>query len=253
MKQFILILIAIFLYYCANTQSVTYNKVNYYLRDDTLMTDVNGIVNLHASDNDIQSELYLIMYYYQLFNAGNVANHRNNFEQLVEDSYEQADASMLFDILDIVYFNYNGNYSQLGVGEVADLHELAEHRTMAAGIALSILDIHFDVHYPMLWADLSTSSLRKANPENVLSNDDAESILIYPNPASNSVKIEFTEMHLPVVARIYDISGKLIMQISITQSSENIDIKGFENGVYIIKFTNESNELIQQSKLIVNK
>ncbi len=231
-----------------------YNQAaNYYLRNDTVTTDVNNIVSLHASDNDIQSELYLIMYYYQLFDAVNVANHRSNFEQLVEDSYEQADASVLFDILDVVYFTNNGDYSQLGSGELLDLHEVAEHRTMAAGIALSILDIYFDEHYSMLWADLSTSSLRKANPDIALSNPDSDNILIYPNPASNSVKIEFTKTQLPVDASFYDVNGKLIKRKTLTSTSEIIDLQELENGVYIIKFTNKSNELIQCSKLIINK
>jgi hypothetical protein len=231
-----------------------YNKAaDYYLREDTLFTDVNEIVNLHASDNDIQAELYLIMHYYEQFDASNVANHRNNFEQLVEDSYEQADAATLLDILDLVYFNYNGDYSQLGTGEVADLHELAKHRTIAAGIALSILDIHFNVQYPMLWADLSASSLRKAKPEIAISNEKDENIHFYPNPTSNSININFDDTQLPLEVNIYDLSGKLILQESVTESSEIIDIQGLENGLYLIKFTNKSKEIIQQSKLIINR
>lgn len=231
-----------------------YNKAaDYYLREDTLFTDVNEIVNLHSSDNDIQSEFYLIMFYYELSDSGNVANHRNAFENIVEDSYEQADASLLFDILDNVYFNYNGDYTQLGNGEVSDLHELAEHRTLAAGIALSILDIYFNEQYPMLWADLSTSSLRKASPEIAISNDKGENILVYPNPASSTINVDFFDTQLPLEVNIYDVSGKLILHKSLAESSENIDIQGLENGLYLIKFTNKSNELIKQSKLIINR
>jgi hypothetical protein len=219
----------------------------------TKFTDVNEIVNLHPSDIDIQSELYLIMHYYELFDVGNVSNHRNIFEQLVEDSYEQADAIELFDILDNVYFNLNGDYAQLGAGEVSVLYELSEHRTIAAGIALSILDIHFNVQYPMLWADLSASSLRKANPEIAVSNEKSKNIFVYPNPASNSININFDHTQLPLEVNIYDVSGKLILQKSIAESSEIIDVQGLENGFYLIKFTNKSNELIQQSKLIINR
>jgi len=32
-----------------------------------------------------------------------------------------------------------------------------------------------------------------------------------------------------------------------------IDLQNLENGIYIIKFTNESKELVQHAKLIVNK
>jgi hypothetical protein len=58
---------------------------------------------------------------------------------------------------------------------------------------------------------------------------------------------------LPLEVNIYDLSGKLILQESVTESSEIIDIQGLENGLYLIKFTNKSKEIIQQSKLIINR
>jgi hypothetical protein len=76
---------------------------------------------------------------------------------------------------------------------------------------------------------------------------------IYPNPANTTVSFELMETQLPLEATIYDVSGKLVLRKTISESTAIIDLQNLENGVYIIKFINESKEIVHHSKLIVNK
>ncbi len=66
------------------------------------------------------------------------------------------------------------------------------------------------------------------------SNKSSSSLMIYPNPANNSVKVSLTEGMLSRI-QLLDYTGKLIKEISnISASTMMIDISSLSDGVYFI-------------------
>ncbi len=78
----------------------------------------------------------------------------------------------------------------------------------------------------------------------------ASSISVYPNPAENMV-ILYSELGLDRVD-IYDLTGKKILNQSISLNSTSIDISKINNGIYIIK-TFAKGEEVAMKKLFVKK
>ncbi|MDR2511571.1 MAG: Ig-like domain-containing protein, partial [Bacteroidales bacterium] len=71
-----------------------------------------------------------------------------------------------------------------------------------------------------------------------------ENISIYPNPATDELKIECGKLNIRSV-EIYDISGKCIYysQLSTLNSQLSINISQFKSGVYFMRITGSNNEM----------
>ena len=81
--------------------------------------------------------------------------------------------------------------------------------------------------------------------------DDQSSIKIYPNPASNSFKIQLNNID-NVSITIYDILGKKVYYNSnVKESLELVNQNRFETGVYLIKVI-DNNQKVHYNKLIIN-
>jgi len=73
---------------------------------------------------------------------------------------------------------------------------------------------------------------------------------IYPNPASNHIKIN-SFYQGSYIANIYDLSGKLIDEYKFKNSRNNIiDVSSFSNGVYLLRLIYKDG--IQSKKIIIN-
>jgi len=83
----------------------------------------------------------------------------------------------------------------------------------------------------------------KSAPDMDLNND---SILIYPNPASDNVNIQLSQHS---IVKIMDVSGKILVDKTFEPGINNIPLK-LEPGLYIIQVFGENNS-IYRSKLIV--
>jgi hypothetical protein len=73
-------------------------------------------------------------------------------------------------------------------------------------------------------------------------------IHIYPNPASNKLTINLSQLKnlQNTSVSIYDIQGKLLLQQSITQPQTELTITQFAKGVYIVKVNNDKDTLISK-------
>lgn len=79
------------------------------------------------------------------------------------------------------------------------------------------------------------------NPLSVVGNN-LISISIYPNPTNGIINIHSPKQDLQSV-KIYDISGKMIVKESVTNSTPTIDISHLNTGVYLMKIGFEGGEV----------
>lgn len=78
-------------------------------------------------------------------------------------------------------------------------------------------------------------------------NNNLKDIIIYPNPATDRIGIDFFEMH-HVKMQIYNMIGECVLQRELNKGENEIGISFLSKGIYIIQLTG-TNETIQQ-KLI---
>ena len=72
----------------------------------------------------------------------------------------------------------------------------------------------------------------------------ANTISIYPNPASNVLNIKADENNLPDGYKIYNMLGQLITDVKINNTSDlNINTSSYSNGMYFIKINKDNNTL----------
>jgi len=111
------------------------------------------------------------------------------------------------------------------------------------------------------WSDGSTQNPRTdlnvvgnisvtANFENITSIENFENqkaINIYPNPTNGKINFDFAKNNIQKIM-ISDITGKQIIEKTVIQQNEQIDLSGFESGIYIISIQTYNKVLI--TKLI---
>ncbi|MFI5220832.1 MAG: T9SS type A sorting domain-containing protein [Bacteroidia bacterium] len=82
-----------------------------------------------------------------------------------------------------------------------------------------------------------------------------EKIEVFPNPASNELKIQ-TNSSEKLIALLFDITGKQITDqasgVTFTNSI-TINLKEISNGIYFLKITNENSGLVKMQKVVVVK
>lgn len=72
---------------------------------------------------------------------------------------------------------------------------------------------------------------------------------IWPNPVSNILNIDISELNTVGNIDIFDLSGRLVLNFPTIEGK--INISNLENGIYLIRINN--NSIIYSSKFIVNK
>jgi hypothetical protein len=222
---------------------------DYHHSVDTTLVNINGIVAYLDSDDDFQSKYALLMFYYENQDQANVNTYKTIVEQATADTYETNDALALFDLLDIIHFNYNGDYSLLSQGEINFLLDLSQMTTVSASIALYILEAHLGYAFPLLASDLSNSTPRMGKfPDET----DISELSIHPNPASSYITVVIPEGLEQGNMVVMDLTGRTIISNSITSANSNHDIHQLVNGVYIVRVYS-NNKLIGTQRLIINR
>jgi hypothetical protein len=64
------------------------------------------------------------------------------------------------------------------------------------------------------------------------------SLIIYPNPASDILKIQLPREYINESIQIYNSLGCLVKRVKLSQSN-SIDIKGLPNGIYFLRLDNQ--------------
>ncbi|MBK8366385.1 MAG: T9SS type A sorting domain-containing protein [Bacteroidetes bacterium] len=77
------------------------------------------------------------------------------------------------------------------------------------------------------------------------------SVSVYPNPAKDIITIETSELMNPVQLSIKNILGEEVFMVEICQSSKEIDVSAFVQGIYFV--TVYSNDKLITKKLVIEK
>jgi len=85
------------------------------------------------------------------------------------------------------------------------------------------------------------------NPATGLNELENSGVLIYPNPTSEKLTIEFGSIKVERI-EIIDLSGKTILEKTKIQANESLDLSNFENGIYIINI--QSGKRVIRTKII---
>jgi hypothetical protein len=75
-------------------------------------------------------------------------------------------------------------------------------------------------------------------------------VKLYPNPATDNLTVDTAGAALPLQAKIYDLSGKLLHSITIQQNGQRIDVSAFSAGLYLTEITNGSN--VSRQKIMID-
>jgi len=79
----------------------------------------------------------------------------------------------------------------------------------------------------------------------------APAFSIYPNPASNTVTIDFSETFASsAIVAVYDISGKKIIETNVDTRKNIINVQSLDSGMYFFEITSEENRTVK--RLIVD-
>ncbi|MEG1902956.1 MAG: T9SS type A sorting domain-containing protein [Bacteroidales bacterium] len=74
-----------------------------------------------------------------------------------------------------------------------------------------------------------------------------EDVLIYPNPATDYIKVKGDYSSL----KIMDMNGRLVRQID--NKSDQIDVRGLSEGIYMIVITNATSQTVKIEKLTIRR
>ncbi len=75
-------------------------------------------------------------------------------------------------------------------------------------------------------------------------------VMLYPNPATNMVQVDFNE-HVNGTMVVTDINGRTLLQQNINGKEHNFSVASFANGMYFYKIYNDTKTLMSTGKLTV--
>lgn len=79
-----------------------------------------------------------------------------------------------------------------------------------------------------------------------------KSISIYPNPTSNNITISSLDfLNKEALVNVYDVLGNVVISNRYINNDENtINLENLSSGIYFLKITNQSGNLLQTQKII---
>ena len=90
--------------------------------------------------------------------------------------------------------------------------------------------------------DTTSSPIHISNTSGISTPQSNPCIILYPNPAKGTVFIDAPDQHI----HIYDITGKLVKTIHMTDNPVTIDISHWRSGVYYLRSETSTKILVKQ-------
>lgn len=98
--------------------------------------------------------------------------------------------------------------------------------------------------------DIFVAKLRENTPTSIIETDKQEYVNIYPNPTSSNLFIKLNETQSNSSVQVIDIMGAMVFhEININNTSKEINLKNFPNGIYFVKVFNDAYSICK--KIIV--
>jgi hypothetical protein len=80
----------------------------------------------------------------------------------------------------------------------------------------------------------------------------AQSVKVFPNPAKDIINFS-VDGNMAKTVSVMDITGKLLENISITDSETKLDLSSYSNGIYLYQIKASTGEVIKSGKFNVTK
>ena len=79
--------------------------------------------------------------------------------------------------------------------------------------------------------------------------DESYSVNIFPNPTSEEIIID-VEKYQESSAHLYNLEGKLLKEVNLTEKQTRVNVRGYPVGTYFVSLVKEDGETIKTYKII---
>src|SRR5690606_7821246 len=77
-------------------------------------------------------------------------------------------------------------------------------------------------------------------------------VRVYPNPASDRIQVEVEKgLHKPIHYTLYDLTGKVMTNVSTSKNTFVIDVAQVIRGMYILKITDGFGQQVMMQKVVL--
>jgi hypothetical protein len=101
---------------------------------------------------------------------------------------------------------------------------------------------------PLLLLERRTVRITLDTIQNIIDKP-GQNINIFPNPVSNIISIEFTNNHYPLHIKLFDLKGRYVNGLNITNTGGNkhlINLSGLEDGIYFLQIQTNTSTYTQK-------
>ncbi len=124
------------------------------------------------------------------------------------------------------------------------------------GVTISVLTNQDSIDNDILLGNVIMALLNvsvSVSPTEVGQVASTSNIHIYPNPASDYVKVDIDNLTEPMTLQLYDISGKVITTKEINNNSTAIPTTQLQDGFYISRLIDKKGEVVNTQKIQIIK
>ena len=91
------------------------------------------------------------------------------------------------------------------------------------------------------------SGVRRITEDGITSNESSSklSVSIYPNPSKGQVTV-LSNLEGDSIVKVISLTGQLILEKTFDTSEMNIDLNGYEKGIYILQITSQGNVITKK-------
>ena len=156
--------------------------------------------------------------------------------------------------------------SSLNVSLVTDSFYIQNQGVMNVPAIITDTTQDMDAMVGILWYSFGTFKLTPRNNADIINFslplvivgakeevNNTINMKYYPNPASSNVTIEVKNAEgVNYEAFFYDLKGQLLKSESLRNTTNNVNVSDFNNGIYIVRIMN-NNEVVGTTKLVISK
>lgn len=99
-----------------------------------------------------------------------------------------------------------------------------------------------------IWTDVVVP-LRAGNNLNSQKPDASFQVNVFPNPFTDKISIQLQNIDSPVLMQVYDLIGKLIMSVQLSDLNTELNLSELKNGLYFI-IAMQDNKIVESKKII---